>query len=111
MHIIIWYIKLKPFIVSIAIEIMGVYISLLNDGFWFRVKKWKDAGYWITWSSELRFGERFGYEKPIWVIGYWKYGEGFKYRLACFTLEAKTNIKEENVKEDVIVYDKLRLVK
>lgn len=68
--------------ISMQITVFGVTVSLLNDGFWFRVSRWEDQGYWITWSKKQRFGERFGYEKAIWQIG-----KGKRGRVACFFLE------------------------
>lgn len=56
-------------------------ITIVNDGIWFRVGRWRQQGYWITWSAQKRFGERFGYEKPLWQIG-----TGVKWRIACFIL-------------------------
>ena len=68
-------------IICCQFTIRGVTIALLHDGFWFRVKKWNGEGYWVTWSTKQRFGERFGYERPIWQIG-----KGIKFRVACFFL-------------------------
>jgi len=57
-------------------------VCLLRDGVWFRLERWKQQGYWITWSIQKRFGERFGYELPVWWIG-----KGKIFRIACFTLD------------------------
>jgi hypothetical protein len=57
-------------------------ISLLKDGMWFRLERWKQQGYWITWSTDKTFGEKFGYEEAVWQIG-----KGIRFRIACFKLE------------------------
>jgi hypothetical protein len=75
-------------------------IVIMRDGFWFRLERWKQQGYWITWSVQKRFGERFGYELPVWWIGKEK-----KFRIACFDLETPGWYYTEKK------YEKLRLVK
>lgn len=71
--------------ISMRLTVFGITVALISGGFWFRVSRWEDQGYWITWSKRQRFGERFGYEKAIWQIGKGKYG-----RVACFFLESST---------------------
>jgi hypothetical protein len=68
---------------------------LLKEGMWFRLGRWKQEGYWITWSTKKRFGERFGYEKAIWQIGRGKW-----FRIACFFLETPSwyYVEKEKVK-------------
>jgi hypothetical protein len=68
-------------------------LAFLEDGFWFRLERWKQQGYWITWSVQKRFSERFGYEKPIWQIG------GKWWRIACFLLETPSWYYLENKHE------------
>lgn len=70
-------------LIQMELIIGGVTISLMNDGFWFRVSRWDEQGYWITWSTKKRFAERLGYEKPVWQIGKGKIG-----RLAGFFLQS-----------------------
>jgi len=78
-------------------------IAILRNRMWFRLEKWKQQGYWIIWSTEQSFGERHGYESPIWQIG-----KGKWCRLACFKLdtpewyytkeEEKQNVRLRRVK-------------
>lgn len=63
---------------------------MLDAGIWWRRAKHNHAGYWITWSTVQRFGERFEYERPLWQIG-----RGVHWRLACFKLKM-TNVTKKH---------------
>lgn len=73
-------------------------ICILHDGMWFRLKRWKQQGYWITWSAKARFGERFGYERPVWQI-VWQIGKVVKWRIACFILSTPEWYYNEKAKD------------
>jgi len=75
-------------------------IAIMRDGMWFRLERWQQQGYWITWSVQKRFSERFGYEKVVWQIG-----KGVRWRIACFLLDTPSWYYTEKK------YDKLRLIK
>jgi hypothetical protein len=73
-----WY---RPFLPR-QYSVCGVTIGILTTGIWWRVRRWEYAGGWLTWSTERRFGERFGYEFPFCGIWYKN-----KFRIVVFPLE------------------------
>lgn len=78
-------------------------IAVLCDRMWFRLERWKQQGYWVTWYTEQSFGERHGYESPIWQIGRGKW-----FRVACFSLATpEWYYEDEKEKQNV----RLRRVK
>jgi len=51
-----------------TIPIINVTVGILDTGIWLRVKRWKDAGYWLVWERKEVFSERFGVDLPIWEV-------------------------------------------
>lgn len=70
------------FFTSTLLELKCGSFCIITTGMWFRLRRWNNAGYWVTWSTEKRVGECIFEECPVWQIG-----KGIKFRIACFRLE------------------------
>lgn len=65
----------------LLIESTKISIGIFDRGVWFRLGRWQNAGYYITWSIYNMISEN------IDDVLVWQIGKGIRFRIACFYLQ------------------------